>query len=257
MRMRSSAWLLLPLALVALAGARQKPTQAQLKAEWTAFVKEYDAAYQAWLKPYRDAKTDEERSKAIDMAKMPAKDYVPKAIAFAKRAGKSEFAAQAWVWAYRNSEGQKPDKNKIEALDAMLKNYLGSALMVSIAQGLQYDGYVIGEKKAVDTLETLLAKSPNAEVKATALSSLAGINMPYSGGTPEQAKKARGYLDRLVKEFPNSKSAARAKGAIFELQNLQIGQTAPDIEATDENGKAFKLSDYRGKVVVLDFWGFW
>jgi cytochrome oxidase Cu insertion factor (SCO1/SenC/PrrC family) len=34
-------------------------------------------------------------------------------------------------------------------------------------------------------------------------------------------------------------------------------QTAPDFEAVDENGVKFKLSDYRGKVVVLDFWGFW
>jgi peroxiredoxin len=32
---------------------------------------------------------------------------------------------------------------------------------------------------------------------------------------------------------------------------------APDFEASDENDVKFKVSDYRGKVVVLDFWGFW
>jgi peroxiredoxin len=32
---------------------------------------------------------------------------------------------------------------------------------------------------------------------------------------------------------------------------------APEFEASDENGVKFKVSDYRGKVVVLDFWGFW
>jgi peroxiredoxin len=32
---------------------------------------------------------------------------------------------------------------------------------------------------------------------------------------------------------------------------------APDIEGKDMDGVAFKLSDFRGKVVVLDFWGFW
>jgi peroxiredoxin len=32
---------------------------------------------------------------------------------------------------------------------------------------------------------------------------------------------------------------------------------APDFEAVDENGAAWKLSDYRGKVVVVDFWGNW
>ena len=31
-------------------------------------------------------------------------------------------------------------------------------------------------------------------------------------------------------------------------------KTAPDIVGTDQDGKEFKLSDYRGKVVLLDFW---
>ena len=39
--------------------------------------------------------------------------------------------------------------------------------------------------------------------------------------------------------------------------DLAIGKVAPDIEGDDLDGKKFKLSDYRGKVVVLDFWGNW
>ena len=40
-------------------------------------------------------------------------------------------------------------------------------------------------------------------------------------------------------------------------ESLGIGQVAPDITGVDVDGKAFKLSDYRGKIVVLDFWGDW
>ncbi len=32
---------------------------------------------------------------------------------------------------------------------------------------------------------------------------------------------------------------------------------APEIVGEDVDGVPFKLSDYRGKVVVLDFWGNW
>ena len=32
---------------------------------------------------------------------------------------------------------------------------------------------------------------------------------------------------------------------------------APDIIGHDLDGVPFKLSDYRGKVVVIDFWGDW
>ena len=37
----------------------------------------------------------------------------------------------------------------------------------------------------------------------------------------------------------------------------QVGQLAPEIEGFDLNGQPFKLSDYRGRVVVLTFWGDW
>ena len=46
-------------------------------------------------------------------------------------------------------------------------------------------------------------------------------------------------------------------GPIFELENLQVGSLAPDIVGQDFDGIDFKLSDYRGKVVMLDFWGQW
>jgi WD40 repeat protein len=36
-----------------------------------------------------------------------------------------------------------------------------------------------------------------------------------------------------------------------------VGQAAPEIEGVDINGKRFKLSDYRGKVILLVFWGHW
>ena len=51
--------------------------------------------------------------------------------------------------------------------------------------------------------------------------------------------------------------ADKTAGPLFELRNLAIGKTAPDIVADDLDGKSFKLSEYRGKVVVLDFWGNW
>jgi hypothetical protein len=36
-----------------------------------------------------------------------------------------------------------------------------------------------------------------------------------------------------------------------------VGRLAPELEGEDVDGKPFRLSDYRGKVVALDFWGFW
>jgi len=38
---------------------------------------------------------------------------------------------------------------------------------------------------------------------------------------------------------------------------FEVGNQAPEITGEDIDGKKFKLSDYRGKVVLLDFWGDW
>jgi hypothetical protein len=38
---------------------------------------------------------------------------------------------------------------------------------------------------------------------------------------------------------------------------VDVGNLALEIEGEDIDGKKFKLSDYRGKVVLLDFWGNW
>ena len=38
---------------------------------------------------------------------------------------------------------------------------------------------------------------------------------------------------------------------------INIGQQAPDFSIKDENGHEVKLSDYRGKLVFLNFWATW
>ena len=46
----------------------------------------------------------------------------------------------------------------------------------------------------------------------------------------------------------------KAKAELFEIRHLAVGKVAPDIEGEDHDGVRFKLSDYRGKVVLIDFW---
>jgi hypothetical protein len=62
---------------------------------------------------------------------------------------------------------------------------------------------------------------------------------------------------QVMKLAPNSIAAMEINGPKFEEENLQIGMTVPEMEGPDTAGENFKLSDYRGKVVLLDFWGDW
>jgi beta-lactamase regulating signal transducer with metallopeptidase domain/thiol-disulfide isomerase/thioredoxin len=78
---------------------------------------------------------------------------------------------------------------------------------------------------------------------------------------------ARAYSKYIVsnqaKEFevPASDSREALDIGVFEISlkpDLKAGLTdAPEFDATDMAGKRFKLSDYRGKYVLLDFWATW
>jgi hypothetical protein len=81
-------------------------------------------------------------------------------------------------------------------------------------------------------------------------------------------KEVEAILDRLVgdKELAKvtyergnkTRTVGEAADAeLFELRHLLPGKPAPEIVGEDVDGRSFKLSDYRGKVVLLDFWGDW
>src|SRR5262249_51408446 len=51
--------------------------------------------------------------------------------------------------------------------------------------------------------------------------------------------------------------AELAEALLFDLTMLNVGQAAPPMEGRDAYGKAFRLSDCKGKVVVLMFSANW
>ena len=74
------------------------------------------------------------------------------------------------------------------------------------------------------------------------------------------AGEAEALLVRATRDYgdvklPDGETVAeKAEPELFGLRHLAVGKVAPDIEGQDQDGVRFKLSDYRGKVVLLDFW---
>jgi len=77
-------------------------------------------------------------------------------------------------------------------------------------------------------------------------------------------REAESLFIRVAKEYgdlPNPGLSKQKKPLlrdlvapyIKEMQTLSVGETAPDVEGTDLDGKAFRLADYRGRVVMIEF----
>ena len=88
---------------------------------------------------------------------------------------------------------------------------------------------------------------------------LASLGEGLCEAAADDASRERGLalLREVGTRWPTSEAAQSATAKVFRYTNLLVGKPCPDFETADADGNAFKLSDYKGKVTVIDFWGFW
>lgn len=69
------------------------------------------------------------------------------------------------------------------------------------------------------------------------------------------------FIDELVTKlndnYPGTTSILQLKQQLDEMRALSVGQLAPEIELPSPDGTMVKLSDLRGKYVLIDFWAAW
>ena len=261
------------------APAKATQVSAEELSAWTAELdllgEELEAAQQAYYRklgdlyaPYRErepnAEEEAELQKKIEAIPDPSKSFVSRFEALAVRARGTVVAAKAWLRVVGldasleapTPEGTKPAERAFDrALRILLGEHIEREELADLASTLGEWNSSLEQHVAIVT--TLREKSPHAKVKATATHSLAER---LASSDPERAKALYRELVANYAELDagwGGTFGAVAERALYELEHLQVGMVAPEFEASDENGVKFKVSDYRGKVVVLDFWGFW
>lgn len=147
-----------------------------------------------------------------------------------------------------------------QAMDRLLRDYVNDPLIESVCETLMTKEGTRNEA----FLKAVYDRSTNLAVKGFAAFSLAVSLQRASdrSGDISQSAAAERLLLKVVNEYGDeSVRSGRlydlARKPLAEIQKVGIGKWAPEIEGEDLRGRKFKLSDHRGKVVLIDFWGTW
>jgi hypothetical protein len=190
-----------------------------------------------------------------------------------------------WLDNYSSLSGCGKNSRQARAIAILLRDHLPSDKLGETCKRVQY----CFRRECETFLRTVLEKNPHREIQGQACLRLALFlngrlnRLDLLAEQPDLTKLyenlyGKEYLDALRRQ-DRRKAVAEvealleraidtygdvkmsfgmvgqdAKTELFALRRLAVGKEAPDIAGTDQDGHRFKLSDYRGKVVLLYFW---
>lgn len=193
-----------------------------------------------------------ERAAASDGPEAAAAQYAPRFLAAAQRVHGTAAAVPLLQWVALHGGLAKETGTAIEAL---LADHLTDPALASVADRLPH--LITYGTVTAEPLQRLLAASLHPEVEARARFASASLTFARLDASREELMTARENLGKAFDLTKDKALAARATSMATDDRSLAVGSVGPEIAGFDLDGAPFRLSDYRGKVVVLDFWGDW
>ncbi|MCA8971731.1 MAG: hypothetical protein KDC95_18210 [Planctomycetes bacterium] len=243
------------------ATTRAQEPNAREPATADALQREFDLALRAWSRAYAEAIRAKDTQSAERLrAERPERRFAERFANVAARFEKREAAVPYLVWIVQRG----PAEMATRAMTTLMQDHPASpAIRLAVARigGLKQ---TFGLERSRAWLDRVLDVAEDPLVQAQARFTRAGLYVgtrAMATSAPRRAlaitdlERAATILDTL--EQPAPSLSRLVADLLDEAKRLEPGLPAPEIEGKDTNGIAFKLSDYRGKVVLLDFWGDW
>ena len=161
---------------------------------------------------------------------------------------------------------QQPPPIYIEAADLIADRYAGSPDIHHFCEGLGVDpsGSPPWAARFERHLRAILQVNQDRAVRCEAQFALAAV---VQSTMEDRQAEAETLFEQFCAEFDGKESYpfqhieqmlnAWAQNQLKELKFRAIGKPAPEITGIDLHGRPMTLSQYRGRVVLLNFWGTW
>lgn len=245
---------ILSISLLVPAWAADPPKSAKEQVDeiGRAFQKEMDELQ----KQFQEAKSPEAKDRLRDKAlNQVSPGYAKKMLAVAKAHPKDPAAADALVFVCA-APGAAQSPLVPEAVTLLLRDHAGSDQLGVVCQ--QLAGREDGEK----LLRSVRTGATNKSIKVQAGFFLAESLREKDDATAAQTQEAEKLYDEFVTAAKSAKDlppemVRDAEAGLKDLRVFAAGKPAPPTDGADLAGKKVSLADYKGKVVVLDFWATW
>ncbi|MFL5342154.1 MAG: redoxin domain-containing protein, partial [Gemmataceae bacterium] len=234
----------------------------------TAYQTEFSGRYQNYRAQLQRATTLERRRAEQDRPVYA--DYTRKLLDLAEKHPELPASLSAVTWVLQSagtvaSPRELPGLRK-RAVELLRKDHVGKGAVAEVCKLFSTSPSPEGDK----LLRQIMEQSSAADIKGLAAYSLA-LSLAQQAETVRPrdeaeaerlASQAEAQLDTVISKygsasFDGEPLGETARKKLDELRTLSVGRPAREIEGVDLDGKAFKLSDYRGQVVLLDFWANW
>ncbi len=151
---------------------------------------------------------------------------------------------------YFGNEGDREESAKLYG--NFIRNYEGDAVAKAMYGYARANmDKLKNPDEAQKTIDELTAKYPESRWAAMAYADQA-LNLYYSG---DEDKAYQTYLKAVDSAGSDKDASAYLKENLWFYEYNRVG--LPSFEASDWDGKPFLLDEYKGKVLMMDFWATW
>jgi peroxiredoxin len=118
-----------------------------------------------------------------------------------------------------------------------------------VFQNTMQDRFKAIQKDRERTLKVYIGNHPNSYLSLMAISSM--------GGPSADVNEIEPLYNGLSQALKDTEAGKQLKESFAPLKATALGTLAPDFTQNDVDGKPVKLSSFKGKYVLLDFWASW